>query len=150
MISEFKNKYFFLSNFYRCSIIIDEKQWPTIEHIFQAAKTTDLDKREYIRNLKFPKEAKQYSKKIDLRSDWEKVKYDIMYGAVYFKFNQNKDLASKLISTNDQYLIEGNYRHDNIWGNCYCDKCKNSKGQNLLGEILMKVRKDIWEEKYVK
>lgn len=37
-------------------------------------------------------------------------------------------------------IVEGNYWHDNYWGNCTCDKCKNIEGQNKLGKILMKIR----------
>ena len=40
----------------------------------------------------------------------------------------------------DIMLIEGNYWHDNYWGNCLCPKCKEIEGQNQLGKILMKVR----------
>lgn len=50
------------------------------------------------------------------------------------------ELAEMLESTSDAYLEEGNHWHDNRWGNCICEKCRAKEGENLLGEILMRVR----------
>ena len=55
------------------------------------------------------------------------------------KFSNTK-LRDKLLSSGDAILIEGNYWHDNFWGDCYCDRCSNIVGQNQLGKLLMKVR----------
>ena len=40
-------------------------------------------------------------------------------------------------------LLEGNYWHDNYWGDCKCKTCEKTEGQNKLGRILMIVRKEI-------
>lgn len=45
-----------------------------------------------------------------------------------------------LLSTGDEYLIEGNFWHDNFWGDCRCRKCKDKEGENRLGLLTMKVR----------
>lgn len=58
---------------------------------------------------------------------------------VAMKFEQNSDLASKLLATTG-WLEELNTWHDNTWGNCCCARCSNTLGQNHLGRILMKVR----------
>lgn len=63
-----------------------------------------------------------------------------MKKALLAKFKQNISLKELLLETNDCYLIEGNYWHDNIWGICYCKKCENIKGENRLGKLLMKIR----------
>jgi len=66
-----------------------------------------------------------------------------MRSAVKAKFKQNSELLKLLIATKPHDLIEGNYWHDNIWGDCLCSRCKNIKGQNLLGKILMEVREEL-------
>ena len=57
------------------------------------------------------------------------------------------ELGEMLLSTGDAYLEEGNHWHDNRWGHCTCDKCKNKTAQNLLGNILMQVRTELSEAK---
>lgn len=46
----------------------------------------------------------------------------------------------QLKKTKNFHLIFGNKFHDNFWGQCYCDKCKSIKGENILGNILMDIR----------
>jgi len=62
------------------------------------------------------------------------------------KFFNYQALYDSLISTNDVYLIEGNFWHDNYWGICIkkdCDKCKDvTLAKNMLGNILMIVREE--------
>ena len=138
-IREFKHEYRFLSNFYGSSIEIHGKWYKTVEHAYQAAKTDNEDEREKIRLAKTPGKAKRLANKIELREDWESVKFKLMYLLVEKKFADN-DFKKRLLDTGDAFLEEGNRWHDNIWGNCFCDKCKNINGQNFLGEILMQVR----------
>ena len=79
---------------------------------------------------------------IKVRSDWDNVKYDIMLEVLRAKF-QDEYLKTKLLETDPQYLEETNYWHDNFFGNCICDKCKNIEGKNYLGKILMKIRDEL-------
>jgi len=65
-----------------------------------------------------------------------------MFEGVGMKFEQNKDIKDLLISTKGYELIEGNNWHDNIWGDCDCPKCENITGKNLLGKVLMLVRRN--------
>ena len=74
---------------------------------------------------------------MQLRHDWEKVKFDIMYEICKAKFSQNAELKDKLLATGDEYLEEGNTWGDRIWGTV------NGKGQNNLGKILMRVREEL-------
>ena len=62
-----------------------------------------------------------------------------MYEICQEKFNQNTDIAQKLMNTGDAILIEGNYWGDTYWGKC------NGVGQNNLGKILMKFREELFE-----
>ena len=116
------------------------KNYETVEHYFQSMKTLDLNFREKIRICGHPRFAKKFGRQLHLRDNWEQIKYSVMKNAVSAKFEQNKTLASLLKRTFPDELIEGNTWHDNIWGNCKCEKCKHIEGQNLLGKILMEVR----------
>jgi ribA/ribD-fused uncharacterized protein len=75
------------------------------------------------------------------RSDWERVKYQVMARCVLQKFLDHPELASRLLDTGDMLIIEGNSWHDNIWGDCRCGRPQCDKpGRNWLGHILMGVR----------
>ena len=69
-----------------------------------------------------------------LRDDWEDIKQDIMFDAVYFKFKQNEHILKKLLKTGDAYIIEETVK-ENYWG---CGP--NNDGQNNYGKIVMAVR----------
>lgn len=145
MINKFEGEYNFLSNFYPSPITIDSITYPTIEHAFQAAKTRSFLKRIGISKLDTPGKAKRAGRQVELRSDWEKIKDQVMYDCLKEKF-KNPDLKEKLLATGNEELIEGTTWHDNYWGNCTCDKCKNIEGKNILGKLLMKLREELQNE----
>ena len=136
MITSFKDKYFFLSNFYEVPVIFDGIKYQNNEAAFQAQKCIDPKERSKFSELN-PSEAKKLGRKIELRSDWEDVKVDLMKKIVFAKFTQNPDLTLELLNTKDEELVEGNNWNDKIWGKV------NGEGQNLLGKILMEVREYI-------
>ena len=143
MITEFDGKYAFLSNFYHAPFTYDGIIYPTNEHFFQAMKTLDQEKRKQIAEAKTPGVAKRMGRQVQLRKDWEEVKYTAMRVGVERKFDAHPGLAEKLIATGDAILIEGNSWHDNTWGSCFCPKCAAIAGKNWLGEILMERRKEL-------
>lgn len=137
MINEFRGKYYFLSNFYMADVIWDGVRYTNNESAFQSAKLISKTKREELFSNLDPSSAKRKGRRVQLRHDWEKVKFDIMYEIVKAKFEQNENLKTKLLETGDNYLEEGNSWGDRIWGTV------NGKGQNNLGKILMKVRDEL-------
>ena len=144
VVCEFKGKYEFLSNFYivKNPIYYDGHYFQTTEHAYQAYKTLDLKQLEAIKNCSSPGEAKRLasnSKKTKLRSDWEKIKLPLMYDLLVDKFRGNPALSKMLYSLYGYHLEEGNWWHDNFWGNCYCEKCKDITGKNVLGKMLMRL-----------
>ena len=143
VIDDFDAAYWFLSNFTFSPFVLGGKSYDTVEHYFQSMKTIDLTVRESIRKSGHPRFAKKFGRQAPLRSNWEEIKYSVMYNAVKAKFEQNLELAKLLKETAPAYLIEGNTWHDSIWGNCKCSKCKDIIGQNLLGKILMRIRDEI-------
>lgn len=148
MIHGFDNKYSFLSNFYACQVEYEGITYPTSEHAFQAAKSLDPNIRKWIATASTPGQAKRRGRSIELRSDWEEIKDQVMFDIVREKF-KNEDMRARLLMTiGEGYdgFCEDNYWHDNYWGNCNCERCKNIEGKNMLGKILMDVANKIVEE----
>ena len=135
-INLFKDRYWFLSNFYPCDIRYEGITYPSIEHAFQAAKTISKSMKVKISHLARASLAKRAGRKLPLRKDWEKVKQTTMYNLLKIKF-RDPTLAEKLLRTGSAELIEGNWWGDTYWGIC------EGKGQNYLGRLLMKVRKEM-------
>lgn len=138
-IELFKNEHEWLSNFYPCTVRMRGQVFPSSEHAFQAAKTLYMDERARIATLTAG-QAKRAGRSVELRPDWENIKDKVMMAIVLYKFKYNPELQEKLLATKDALLVEGNWWHDNYWGNCICQGCKDKIGKNKLGRILMQVR----------
>ena len=70
IIDSFHGEYAFLSNYYDSPIFYDGILYPTVEHAFQAAKTTVFIQRIIIANKKTPGQAKCAGRKVTLRDNW--------------------------------------------------------------------------------
>lgn len=101
-----------------------------------------------ILSTKNPRDAKDLGRLVLNYSDseWAKVRYKKMLEVCLAKFQQNEDQRETLLSTGDRTLVEGS-PYDKVWGvglhwtsEEILDE-KNWKGQNLLGKVLMEVRK---------
>ncbi len=141
MIEEFAGENRFLSNFYKSPIEFEGDTYPTVEHAFQAAKTSIAEERATIRANANPVIAKRKGRRVTLREDWEAAKRDIMRELLRVKF-ADAALRELLLQTGDEELVEGNRWHDRYWGRCRCAKC-GGQGQNVLGELLMQVREEL-------
>ena len=141
MINNFGNEYSFLSNSFLCPVSFEGLDYTNAESLFQSCKFRKVKSRKVFTNMG-PNSAILKGRHVTLRDDWEDVKEKYMYRVVKAKFQQNPDLKQKLLDTKEEELINGNMKHDNFWGKCYCEKCTNRFGRNKLGEILMKVRKE--------
>lgn len=139
----FDGKYAFLSNFYSSPIapFDDGITYPMVEHAFQAYKTTDINKRKEIATQPTPGKAKRLGRHVKMRDDWREIRIDVMYIALKEKF-RDLELRTKLLATGNAELVEGNTWSDNFWGDCHCPKCRDIKGENNLGKLLMKIRED--------
>ncbi|MBE5951822.1 MAG: NADAR family protein [Lachnospiraceae bacterium] len=144
MIAGFRNEYYFLSNFYICNINYNGKTYQSAEAAFQAQKSLDENIQWQFTGLS-PRDARTQGKRVPLRPDWEEVKEDIMKEILIIKFSK-PELKEKLLETGDEFLEETNGWHDNHWGNCNCERCRNIPGKNMLGNLLMDVRKNFQEE----
>jgi ribA/ribD-fused uncharacterized protein len=123
----------FLSNFVPVEVEFEGLKFPSVEHAYVAAKTLDLEARVLIAEVKAASQVKQLGRAIQLRPDWEEVKFGIMEDLLIQKFSQEPFLAD-LLSTGYRYLEETNHWGDVIWGVC------NGVGENRLGHLLMYIR----------
>lgn len=143
----FFGNYRFLSNFFEVpggylteTILRNSGQfqtiyYPTLEHAYQASKTTCGETHYSISvSYKDPKTVKFIGRSLPMRNDWDLVKDAVMFYWVQKKFT-HPTLAQWLIDTYPLQLIEANYWGDYYWG---CDY--SLYGENRLGEILMDVR----------
>lgn len=133
-IIHFEGEYKFLSNFWRSPMKVRNYSFQNGESAFQGFK--DMKRITEFESIK-PSEAKKLGRKVKLRDDWEWIKNGIMEEVVRAKFTQNRELADKLLATENRLLVEGNWWNDRIWG------VSNGTGENRLGEILMNVRLEL-------
>jgi ribA/ribD-fused uncharacterized protein len=126
----------FLGNFHECYVEMDGVIYPTVEHAFQAAKTFDHHDRETIRGADSPRHAKRIGRSVDLRSDWDDVRVEVMKELLVKKF-ETSDLRKKLLATRDAQLVSGG---DSFWG------MVDGMGLNQLGKLLMEIRAELMTE----
>ena len=136
VVKGFFSAYRFLSNFEVADVVYEGVKYPSSENAYQAAKSLDPEVRKQFINIT-PSESKKLGRKIEVREDWEEVKYKVMCDIVLDKFMRNPYLKEMLIETGDRYLEETNHWRDVVWGVC------DGVGKNWLGKILMDVRTEV-------
>lgn len=133
------NEFDFLSNFHFSKVTFENVTWRTAEHAYQAMKTLDQHQRLNMQEIYMPGDVKHYGRTVTMRSDWDDIKLGIMEEIVRCKFQQNPDLQRRLLCTEDLPIEEGNTWRDKYWGVC----AFTGEGENHLGKILMKIRKEL-------
>lgn len=142
-IKAFRGRWTKLGNYSSCVVFYKGHAYQSVEHAYQAQKSTDPAVQKQIRDCATPAVAKKLARSVDLRPDWEQVKDEIMMDLLREKFAQEPE-RSILVSTGNTELIEGNWWHDNYWGDCNCGRPACAEvGKNKLGGMLMRVRMEI-------
>ncbi|MEE4661978.1 MAG: NADAR family protein, partial [Halieaceae bacterium] len=120
-----------LSAYSRHGFFLDDAQWPSVEHYFQAMKSLDGDWRERVRMAPHPRQARRLgrSRRAGLRKDWKQVRRVVMTRAVYIKCRTHAEVAQRLLATGAARLVESN-AYDYFWG-CGRDR----RGLNVYGEV---------------
>lgn len=131
-----------LSNLRPVSIRLDGKVWRSVEHFYQAQKTTDPGERERIRKAVLPGEAKRRGRQASLRAGWCGMRDAVMIRALRAKFFQHPDLGTVLLGTGHARLVEDS-PSDSYWGG------KLPGSTNRLGQLLMQVRYELSIALYV-
>lgn len=132
-IKGFFGEYRFLCNFHICRIEYEGLVYSSTEAAYQAQKTLSKLLRDEF-TYYTPSEAKAVGQKVNLRTDWEQVKDQIMYDVCLYKFSEHADLKKLLLATGDKHLEEANWWKDKYWGTV------NGEGRNQLGITLMQIR----------
>lgn len=129
---QFRGRYWFLSNFYPCSIEIDGLQYESAEAAFQGQKNSQYA--HMFTGSVTPLEAKRLGKRVPIDvGEWNTRRLSVMGKVVRAKFEQNPKLQQLLLATTEP-IVE-----DNNWGDTYWGKCRGI-GSNHLGQILQEVR----------
>ena len=127
-----------LSNMIYVNIEYNGLVYPSTENFYQAMKYKSQLTRKLISTLK-PHEAKKYSRNNLMTNEkFEERKLDIMLYTQRKKYLQ-ESFKSKLLSTGDCLLEEGNWWGDKFWG----VDIKTREGENHLGKIIMQVREEL-------
>jgi ribA/ribD-fused uncharacterized protein len=132
-----------LGTFSRHGFLLEELEWPSVEHYYQAMKFVDADYRERIRQAEHPRQARKLGRNRwkKRRHDWTQVKVTIMTRGVYTKCRTHPAIAEALLATGSATLVE-NSNYDYFWG-CGRDR----RGANMYGKVLMNVREKLREER---
>lgn len=135
-IDSFTGEYEFLRNDYPCIVTFGGINFPSVEHAFQAAKTSDYDLIQKISSASVY-DARKLGRSIQLPSDWDSRKLTIMEALIRQKFMSNSKLRDMLLKTGTKTLRMVNKR-DGFWG-----IPRGGYGENHLGNILMSVRNEL-------
>jgi ribA/ribD-fused uncharacterized protein len=114
-IPSFRGPWLLLSNFYPVDVVYEGITYPSVEHAFVAAKTTDEIARRQVLCYKYPGDAKRYGRSLVLRDDWDTYRVTVMRDLLTQKFSQ-EPFRTRLLETGLETLEEGNTWGDTFWG----------------------------------
>ena len=150
----------YLSNWYLSEFTIDDITFSSMEQYMMYEKAIlfhDQETAKKILQKDNVAEIKALGRIVQNFDDtvWVKSREEIVYKGVLEKFRQNPELRKRLERTGEEIIAECAVK-DRIWGiglsmkdeDRFCVERWN--GQNLLGKILMDVRKDIKQGNYEK
>lgn len=139
MIREFQGEYRWLSNFAPVKIVLEGIEYSSVEHAYMSAKSDDKTWKLFCANSRnSPGEVKRRSKTITLVDYWESKKVGVMYQCLLQKYH-TFPYIELLMATGNEHIQEGNRWGDTFWGVCL----KTNKGQNTLGNLIMKIRDEL-------
>ncbi|MBM6745450.1 NADAR family protein [Drancourtella massiliensis] len=150
----------YLSNWYLSEFTVDDITFSSMEQYMMYEKAIlfhDQETAKKILQKDNVAEIKALGRIVQNFDDtvWVKSREEIVYKGVLEKFRQNSELRKRLERTGEEIIAECAVK-DRIWGiglsmkdeDRFCVERWN--GQNLLGKILMDVRKDIKQGNYEK
>lgn len=150
----------YLSNWYLSEFTIDDIAFSSMEQYMMYEKAIlfhDQETANKILQTDNVAEIKALGRTVQNFDDtvWGQSREEIVYKGVFEKFRQNPELRKRLERTGEEVIAECAVK-DKIWGIGLSMKDEDRfcverwKGQNLLGKIMMDVRKDIKQGNYEK
>jgi len=131
------------SNLFRREMEFCARKFPTAEHAYQFGKPRKAEVREWLMEAPSPSLLAMAAHGLyswDIVPGWSRNRFDRMLAVVTTKFRQHDDLAQLLLSTGSARIVEAATIDNEVnrrWGEV------NGKGQNWLGQILMRVRQEL-------
>lgn len=136
-----------------CPFTIDGIQYNCAEQYMMAEKArlfNDNERLDKIMAETSPQKQKMWGRQVTPfnKEQWDRVAFDVVVKGNLAKFSQNEDALRVLLATRGKELVEAAPR-DLIWGiglgvnNPRAMDKKNWRGQNKLGQALMKVREEL-------
>lgn len=145
----FASHYSYLSNFASSPILVGDTLYPTAEHLYQARKceqAKDETRLKKVINATTPLDAKRVADEIKETPEWRGHRDGVMAEVISAKFDQNEQLAKKLLSTGVMKLNEATRNEHFGIGvaiNSRAIKDKSYRGTNKLGQLLMDKRDEL-------
>jgi ribA/ribD-fused uncharacterized protein len=136
-INFYTPKFYVFNNFSAHAIEFRGKLYPTSEHAYQAAKCTDPQGQEAIRNARSPLQAKILANetyKAARDPDWGSKKVAIVEEILRAKLAQHQEAQEALRESGHEDIVEDSPT-DYFWG-----VGADGSGQNMLGKLWMKIR----------
>ena len=130
-------QFYVFNNFSAHAIDFRGKLYPTCEHAYQAAKCTDPQGQEAIRNARSPLQAKRLANdtfRAARDPDWANKKVAVVEEILRAKLAQHPEAQEALRESGDKEIVEDSPT-DYFWG-----AGSDGSGQNMLGKIWMKIR----------
>ena len=131
-----------LANAHYCRVVYKDREYPSVEHAYQAQKATNRHDHDWIVRSMGAADARKRGRALPkIRSGFHSFKKRLMLKLLWSKFHHNPHLREKLLKTWPHELVNGNMRGDKYWG---VDR-ETGKGDNILGKLLMYLRDCIRE-----
>lgn len=150
-ITEFRVGYEFLNPFHICNFKYKDCSYKSIIEAFYCVKDekhktiyreiSTFDRKDV--PILIMKLAHEFGFEIK-EEDYELLK-DIVKSKFTYKYNE--DIKKELLETRGKILMNMGMHHNNIWGYCVCDKCRDKEHKDLYAKLLMEVREEIFLEK---
>ncbi|KAK3107077.1 hypothetical protein FSP39_006482, partial [Pinctada imbricata] len=128
-----------LSNFYRMEFQWQQNTFNSLEQAFQHEKARrhgDHRTAKRILAAKHAGIANKIGRDVRIHPLWDREKEKIMYQMLWEKSNQSEEFRHELLRTADKEIYEE--LPDKFWGTG-----RDGKGRNVLGSMLMDLRKEI-------
>lgn len=133
--------YGFLSNLFKKPLIFGDREFQAAEYAYLFGIFKDEVAREWAMKAPKPHLLSILAHGLfswDIVKNWSKIRVERMYKVLKVKFS-DVELKQKLLATGSSILIEDS-KTDSFWG-----IGRKETGKNMLGKLLMKVRKEIKE-----
>ncbi len=126
------------------AFFLDDQEWPTVEHYYQAMKFDTPRLQDKIRQAPNAQRARKLgrSRFAKRRLNWAGLKTTVMTRALYIRCKTHAAAQTALNETGELTLVE-NSGYDYFWG-CGRDR----RGENHYGKALMNVRQKLRDESH--